>query len=773
MFAVCLGASILVAAEPGRVSDAEFAPRRSEALRAVAARPLRLGSNPTTWVDEERWCVAHARLATDADAEALAQANQYLAEVEWVSLWRGLVADTDIQVTDLLRTWFEFNADARLTPAARDHLRSLFAEWEPPNRDRNRFAERTYDWPAEYTENHSLNILTAAYLIDTILERDRGLRRELLQRFLYDRARWGWSEFYSPSYAIYTAKPLSLLADFAPDQELRESAVMMLDLMALEFAIHGLGHWRGMPFARGSSAGIDNRRNAMFGLSRHWFGDRDPDARYTGGTALVHLLTSGYRPPAMAARLIHDLNTRGSYTIRQTATHGPAKERIPIVVAVTPNITMASAVGSGSYYDGHYWSISFAEDPRQVITGRYGKQRTLLQIDRVLAVFGTAEWHGPLAHQPLDLGGNLPQGRWTSQGSDRIIQLDIAPDLHLFVLEHNQPEAGLADRMQAMNVVWEDGTLAWTDPDGRRTRMVNRRHADRWEMVGAWIDDELYRLDHGYLHDSPFMRSKRDSARFDWRDGIEGWRYDLSDPTAPAIHSIPDSPLPTLPPERIAGPLGMQFLRIPAGEYPAGARADEGRAGDPPFEWIHTDAFYMAQTETTVAQYRAFLAAHPDRPGLPEWYYAEWGKTDDYPQTLVSWHDAKAFCDWLTAHHPGRYRLPTQVEWEKAARGWQYRVYPWGDDYDGSQAGTPNGEYAPVGTHPIDRSPFDILDMAGNAWEWCSDPYPNPDGDAWRFLRGCAWNFDPDTFRIAYRSGWNETERSPHIGFRIVHQPDE
>ena len=106
---------------------------------------------------------------------------------------------------------------------------------------------------------------------------------------------------------------------------------------------------------------------------------------------------------------------------------------------------------------------------------------------------------------------------------------------------------------------------------------------------------------------------------------------------------------------------------------------------------------------------------------------------------------------------------------------------PWGDSYDGTQSGTSNGEYAPAGEHPLDVSPFGIRGLAGNAWEWCADWYAadayaamsenNPTGPpqgTTRVLRGCGWNFDPDTFRCSYRTALPPGERSVHIGFRIV-----
>jgi formylglycine-generating enzyme required for sulfatase activity len=154
--------------------------------------------------------------------------------------------------------------------------------------------------------------------------------------------------------------------------------------------------------------------------------------------------------------------------------------------------------------------------------------------------------------------------------------------------------------------------------------------------------------------------------------------------------------------------------------------------------------------------------------GFVQFEEARWPPASDYLHVPVSWPEAAAFCDWLTQRQRGRFRLPTEDEWEKAARGWSYRVYPWGDTYDGTQAGHSTGRPMPCGATPTDRSPFGILGMGGGAWEWCAEEYPADGHLALRLLKGCLWNFDPDTFRIAHRRVWREDGRCPHIGFRVV-----
>lgn len=742
---------------------AGLAGRQRAWLESFAARPLPLGPNPATWVDTERWCAAHARLAAGVQT---GEANAYIKAVQPVSLWHGLVADTDVQATDLLRTYFEFRDRPVLEAEAKARLIAFLRDWTVPNPDRNRLADRRYEWPCEYTENHSLNILVTAYLIDAALDRDRTLRRDLLRRFLHDRARWGWSEFNSPSYMIVTAKALACLHDFAPDPEIAKAARLHLDLLMIQYAAQCLGEWRGVPFVRGYGSQVDNSANSALHLARLWFNRGPTNAAASAPPFMAHLLTSRYAPPTFAAAWATDLRTRGSYTLRMTGVTGPGRLHVPMVMRVTPDATLASAQGWGSYYDGCYWSLSFASSPQDLVTGVPGKGRNVVQVDNVMITFGGVLWRGALKPDK--------EGPFTVGGSERVPvgQIDLADECHVLVMggpDGIPDQAAMKRVLEGMKAEFRDGTVRLTLPDGRPLVMENERAGDGWRMVKASVGSEPIRIDTPYSLEAPFMRSERDSGLYQFIVDGKTVEYDLRDPLAPVVRTLSQSRLPEAPSWTWKGPGDMAFVLVPPGDFPMGSPLTEGRENERPQRWVTGPGFYIGETEVTVGQYKQFLAETPQAAPIPEWYWKEWGKTDRHAMTYVSWDDAQRFCQWLSKKSGRACRLPSEAEWEKAAQGFTHRAYPWGDTYDGSQAGTPNGTYAEVGTHPRDVSPFGARDMAGGVWEWCADAFDGgPAGGGWKSLRGCGWNFDPDTFRCAYRSGMNAQSRAVHIGFRVV-----
>jgi len=155
----------------------------------------------------------------------------------------------------------------------------------------------------------------------------------------------------------------------------------------------------------------------------------------------------------------------------------------------------------------------------------------------------------------------------------------------------------------------------------------------------------------------------------------------------------------------------------------------------------------------------------------------------------VNWYQALAFCRWFSWRLGGGYdlkkvgewavRLPTEFEWEKAARGTDGRLYPYGNDFDAAKGNayeTGIGQTSAVGIFPNGASPYGVMDMSGNVWEWCLSDYGKPQLDVRkenlrteqnRVLRGGAWDAPLDA-RAVYRNYYLPADRFNLIGFRVV-----
>ncbi len=229
-----------------------------------------------------------------------------------------------------------------------------------------------------------------------------------------------------------------------------------------------------------------------------------------------------------------------------------------------------------------------------------------------------------------------------------------------------------------------------------------------------------------------------------------------------------------------------EVVLIPAGEFIRGY--DKGGYDTLPVSRINLPAFSIDKYEVTNKRYKRFIDAtsykipwshEPDaaavKPYLWDWQkrmYPE-GKGDD-PVVLVSWEDAKAFCTWA-----GK-RIPSEAEWEKAARGAKGKLYPWGNDWGDGKANTSESarkQTAPVGAFKDDVSEYGVYDLAGNVSEWVEDyfaPYPgNPltryeERNKYRVLRGGSWDYAHST-----ANGYHRQYALPHsqmtsFGFRCV-----
>jgi formylglycine-generating enzyme required for sulfatase activity len=240
--------------------------------------------------------------------------------------------------------------------------------------------------------------------------------------------------------------------------------------------------------------------------------------------------------------------------------------------------------------------------------------------------------------------------------------------------------------------------------------------------------------------------------------------------------------------------LGIQMILIPAGEFLMGSDPEkdkDARDREQPQHKLDLPDYYHARTPVTNAQYLAFVQQTNHRQPK-HWEKGEppSGK-EDHPVVYVSWHDAVAYCRWLTQVTGRPYRLPTEAEWEKGARGTDGRIYPWGDEWDPARCNTDEsgkGDTTPVGAYPRGASPYGLLDMVGNVWEWTISlwgrdrvkpkfqyPYDPTDGredleagnDVQRVLRGGTWYY-PQRPRCAERDWGIPGSRSRGYGFRVV-----
>lgn len=222
----------------------------------------------------------------------------------------------------------------------------------------------------------------------------------------------------------------------------------------------------------------------------------------------------------------------------------------------------------------------------------------------------------------------------------------------------------------------------------------------------------------------------------------------------------------------------MEQVFVGEGEFLMGSTAadPDAEADEFPQHAIHLEGFWIDRTEVSNRQYALCVDAKVCDPPLHSRHFGR-PDVDDHPVIGVSWFEAAEYCAWAER------RLPSEAEWEKAARGTDGRIFPWGDEaptparaaYDLGDGTTP------VGTHPEGASPYGALDMAGNAWEWTADTYdpeyyavspredpPGPrESVNWRVIRGGSSNTAPRALRAANRF-WAFPKRGYFDGFRCA-----
>ena len=227
-----------------------------------------------------------------------------------------------------------------------------------------------------------------------------------------------------------------------------------------------------------------------------------------------------------------------------------------------------------------------------------------------------------------------------------------------------------------------------------------------------------------------------------------------------------------------AKPEQNEMVEIPAGPFLMGE--DSGRASNQPQRVVYLDGYYIQKTEVTSSQFLEFLKETGYQVIGWQTSISSEGKL---PATRVLWRDADAYCAWLGL------RLPTEAEWEKAARGADGRTYSWGNDWNpdfanGAQSGL--NSVQPVGSYPQGASPYGLFDMSGNAAEWVADfyeadyytyaPAENPQGPVTvldHVLRGGSYASPPQQLTTYFRNSSHSVLPNPRVGFRCAASVDQ
>jgi len=340
-----------------------------------------------------------------------------------------------------------------------------------------------------------------------------------------------------------------------------------------------------------------------------------------------------------------------------------------------------------------------------------------------------------------------------------------------------------------------------------------------WEWVNDWYSDTYYTQSPSRNPSGPTSGDRRVLRGGSWYDVVKyvrsayrfgslpdyggssiGFRC-ASSPIASPVSSA--TPLPTATETSSATPapsLGigltqtspkdsMVQLYIPAGDFLMGSdKAKDSQAQDDelPQHTVYLDAYWIDQTEVTNAEYARCVTIgkctkpYDSKSYTHSSYYGD-SQFADYPVIYVDWNQAQTYCAWA-----GR-RLPSEAEWEKAARGIDGRIYPWGNaapDQSLLNYGQNKGDTTAVGSYPTGTSPYGALDMAGNVWEWVNDWYsdsyylnsparnpPGPDSGTTRVLRGGSWNGNGWDVRSANRAIITPGYGYSLIGFRCAVSP--
>ena len=250
----------------------------------------------------------------------------------------------------------------------------------------------------------------------------------------------------------------------------------------------------------------------------------------------------------------------------------------------------------------------------------------------------------------------------------------------------------------------------------------------------------------------------------------------------------------------VAGPGRIEpvMVEVPAGDFIRGSKVDKT---EQPVRKIYLDGYMIGKYPVTNSEFKAFINddgyQNKDYWTLEGW---QWRQEENVSEPLywhgrkwngpnfsvvgVSWYEASAYTHWLSKKTGHRYCLPTETQWEKAARGSSGFQYPWGNEFDKNKCNSSEcglNRTSPVGIFPSGKSPYGCMDMAGNVWEWCADWYDEnyykespdknpqgPEGGSGRVLRGGSWFDGVWICRVAYRYSFHRAARGDGAGFRLL-----
>jgi formylglycine-generating enzyme required for sulfatase activity len=240
---------------------------------------------------------------------------------------------------------------------------------------------------------------------------------------------------------------------------------------------------------------------------------------------------------------------------------------------------------------------------------------------------------------------------------------------------------------------------------------------------------------------------------------------------------------------------GIVMVYIPPGEFMMGQTGEEKKwlidqigeedynsyyANETPLHKVYLDGYWISKYEVTFAQYDRYCQEAKIEKAGDE----GWGRKNR-PVINVSWTEAAAYCEWLSQKTGLKFKLPTEAQWEKAARGNDQRKYPWGIQYPDKNLANFSrniGKTTPVGSYPAGASPYGLLDMAGNVWEWCDDWYDadyyknsppknptGPESGSDRVVRGGggSWYVMVRVLHCANRGSNGLSDRYNNLGFRL------